>query len=131
MECYKKDRKCPCISKFSIVWSNLNRCDFNDGRPPSEIEKDLHVTFPILTGEIEILQPNVVIFFSGPYFDEHINQSFVGSQFQSVDGFSEREVARVVHDSLPQHSYRTYHPKYLRISGIEPKFIKYIEDINA
>ena len=119
------------IDKYSIVWSNMNRCDFNAERPPPEIEKDLYVSYPLLLGEIEILRPDVVIFFSGPDFDEHIKHSFSGSSFESVDGFTKRELSSINHELLPQHTYRTYHPKYLRISGIEPRFVEYIEGINT
>ncbi len=119
------------IHKNAVVWSNLNRCDYNDERPPLKIEKDLRVTSPLLRGEIEILQPDVVIFFSGPNYDEHIQQSFIGSIFESIDGFTLREVSRINHELLPQHTYRTYHPKYLRLSKIEPRFIEYIEGINT
>ena len=118
------------IEKYAIVWSNLNRCDYEDKRPPLKIEKDLRILFPLLLGEIKILQPDVVIFFSGPNFDEHIRHLFIDSRFESVDTFTIKELSRINHELLPQHTYRTYHPKYLRISGIEPRFIEYIENIN-
>ena len=119
------------IQNYSIVWTNLNRCDFNDGRPPHEIENELHTRFPVLASEIEILRPDIVIFFSGPYFDEHIKRPFKGVKFHAVNGFNEREMVRVEHDFLPYNAYRTYHPKYLRISGVERRFVGYIKKINT
>lgn len=128
----RKIEKILDVQKFSIAWSNLNRCDFNDGRPSYDAENDLALaTSSLLLAEIEILRPDVVIFFSGPYFDRHIKNIFTGSHFESVQGFTERELSRVEHELLPLHTYRTYHPKYLRMSGIEQRFLKYIEKINA
>lgn len=89
------------------------------------------VLAPMLAAEVEILEPNIVVFFSGPYYDEHIKSSFSGCRFESVDGFTQREMSRVHHELLPSHAYRVYHPKYMRIRGIEPRFIEYVESINT
>ena len=126
----RKIEKALGIDRFAIVWSNLNRCDYNGKRPPIKIEKDLRILFPLLLGEIEILQPDVVIFFTGPYFDEHIKHAFINSRFESVETFTNKELSRINHKLLPQHTYRTYHPKYLRISRIESKIIEYFQRIN-
>lgn len=118
------------IDNYAIAWSNLNRCDVNDERPPYDTEIALREFSTLLSEEVRILSPDIVIFFSGPYFDGHIENIFYGSCFESVKGFTKREVSRIEHESLPLHTYRTYHPKYLRISGIEPRFVDYIESIN-
>jgi len=118
------------IDKYAIVWSNLNRCDYNEKRPPMEIENELRILLPVLLGEIEILKPDVIFFYTGPSFDGHIKQAFTGSRFEpAINTFSERKLSRIRHDLLPHHSYRTYHPLYLRLSGIEPRFVEYVKNI--
>lgn len=127
----RKIQRALTIDEFSIVWSNLNRCDFDGARPPHSIEKKLISLSSILTSEIEILKPDVVIFFSGPNFDWHISNNFNNPLFSTIQGFSGRELSRVEHKLLPKHTYKTYHPRYLRQSGIEPRFIEFIENIKA
>lgn len=127
----RKIEKILNIDAYAIIWSNLNRCDFNSERPTDKIEKDLMALSKMLAVEIEILEPNIVLFFSGPNFDEHIKSSFSGCCFESVKGFTQRELLRVQHELLPSHAYRVYHPKYMRIRGIEPRFIEYVESINT
>ncbi|QSX32500.1 hypothetical protein JYB87_12060 [Shewanella avicenniae] len=118
------------IDNYAIVWSNLNRCDFNDDRPPYELELELRDVSALLLEEINILTPDIVIFFTGPNFDGHIENIFSGSRFESVDGFTKQELSRIVHEALPLYTFRTYHPRYLRLSGMEPRFVEYLENVN-
>ncbi len=118
------------VDEYAITWSNLNRCDYNGRRPPAGIENELRAFLPMLVSEIEILKPDIVIFFTGPYFDEHIKQAFNGARFEPAgNAFEERELSRIRHDLLPYHTYRTYHPNYLRRSRIEPRFVDFIKNI--
>lgn len=119
------------VDTFSIVWSNLNRCDFQRERPDEDLELELHECFPVLREEVEILEPDILLFFSGPDFDQHIYRSFPGCQLSPVPGFEERELARMEHRACPYHAYRTYHPKYLRMSGLESKVLEFVKAISA
>jgi len=112
------------VEAFQIAWSNLNRCDFAGGRPQADLEERIFSSFPVLADEVGLLGPQVVVFFSGPYFDAHIRRSFHGCVFANVDKFSQNQLCRIEHNGLPHHSYRTYHPKYLRISGLEPRVVE-------
>jgi len=118
------------IDKYAIVWSNLNRCDYKGNRPPVEVEKELRFFGPLLLSEIEILQPDIVLFFTGPRFDEHIKQAFTGARFEPIGGrFEKIKLSRIQHVLLPHHTYRTYHPQYLRLSRTEPIFIEYVNSL--
>jgi hypothetical protein len=67
-----------------------------------------------LTEEIRILQPTAVVFFSGPNYDEALRDEFPGLQFAGVDERRyARRFAKVIHNSLPDRSFRSYHPGYL------------------
>lgn len=65
----------------------------------------------LLCGELKILQPDICIFLTGPKYDWILESTFPGISYQKISAnISERELAKTVHDDLPQHSYRTYHP---------------------
>lgn len=67
----------------------------------------------LLTREIEILRPDAVVFFTGPDYDRYLELEFAGVEWVSVDGFSQRQISKITHPSLPSRAYRTYHPGYL------------------
>jgi len=115
------------LRMYPFAWSNLNKCDFNGKRPSKELEQEIYNKFPVLNGEIELLKPDIVIFFSGPYYDSHLERIFPECKFINVSGFSERQLCRVKHQGLPPNSYRTYHPQYLRIGKLEQKVLDKLE----
>lgn len=67
----------------------------------------------LLKAEIEILKPQAVIFFTGPYYDEAIVDEFEDVQRSEVEGFNMRSFAHLKAKGLPWKSYRLYHPNYL------------------
>lgn len=110
----------PTGPEDGFVWSNLikmdekGRRDTKDARPQLELEDLVCRTFNMLPKEIEFAEPEVVIFFTGPRYDERLG-ACLESELLPVEGWPLRELARVVdrHNLLPKHSYRTYHPGYL------------------
>lgn len=82
------------------------------GAPPeSVIDWQAH-WFEVIREELKILNPDVVIFLSGPNYDRHIETIFGKVKFESLNSRPVRELARVVAEGLPRNSYRTYHPNY-------------------
>lgn len=82
------------------------------GSPPeSVIDWQAH-WHELIREELNILQPDVVIFLSGPNYDRHIEKIFGEVSFESLSERPARELARVVSSGLPRHSFRTYHPNY-------------------
>lgn len=112
------------IGRRMSVWNNLNKCDWSKDKPPLEIELKIERTFGVIPREIEILNPDVVIFLTGPRFDDNIKRLFSDARFESVPGFNERQLARIVQKKLPPKSFRTYHPNYLRRSGNEQTMLQ-------
>ena len=96
------------VERPPFIWTNLVKCDARRRRPPKEVEERV-ATVPLLGAEMEAYAPSVVIFFTGPRYDERLKAALPGTALES-DG---RFVARVAHPSLPAKSYRTYHPNYL------------------
>ena len=114
--CHEINRRLnPSELTCGFVWGNLVKIDQNKRRPPKDVERCICETFPVLPMEIEITNPDVVIFFTGPYYDDRLKITFDGATFEPVKGYEIKMLARVVHKSLPYRSFRTYHPKYLRL----------------
>lgn len=67
----------------------------------------------LLPHEVNIIRPDVAVFFTGSRYDGRLRETFPGVVFHRVS----RLVSRLEHPQLPLHSYRTSHPKYLRLSG--------------
>lgn len=101
------------IAREAILWSNLNKAGESGRRPSPELADALLNRFPVLLREVAIGKPHVVIFFTGPSYDERLTATFPGAFFERT-ALPERQLARVVHPGLPARSFRTYHPTYLR-----------------
>jgi hypothetical protein len=106
------------INSGSIMWSNLNKVDQDAKRPSEEIESKILDIFPVLKKEIRLATPDIILFFTGPFFDGHIERIFQGVRFKAVEGHEERKFARLIHTDLPQKSFRTYHPNFLQRQGL-------------
>lgn len=73
----------------------------------------------LLRDELEIVQPKVVLFFTGPRYDDALNNEFPGRLLTDFGHYPVNQAARVVHTALPSLSFRTYHPKALRLLKLE------------
>lgn len=86
-----------------------------EARPKPELEDLVCRVFNMLPKEVEIAEPEVIIFFTGPKYDERLKSCFGSAELLPVEGWDLRTLARVVDQDnlLPTHSYRMYHPGYL------------------
>ena len=105
-----------------FIWSNLYRVDFDDRsvlRAPESTQREIReAQRGLLSDEIRILGPLVVVFFTGPNYDDELKAEFPGVKCCPVEGSpSTRKLARLEQPQLPHDSFRTYHPKYLQMSG--------------
>ena len=98
-----------------FLWSNLIKVDVAQERPSPAIE-ELISSVGLLQHEVAITQPDVVVFFTGPWYDERLRATFPGVEYERVNDF----VNRLSHDALPERTFRSYHPGYLRRSGNWP-----------
>lgn len=115
------------IESYNIVWNNLNKCAYNENRPPRNLEQKILNNFPVIKKEINIVEPDAILFLSGPKFDQHLRKLFEGCSFQNIQNFSKRKFSKIKHKLLPVNTYRTYHPHYLRRSGMEDNVLKRIQ----
>jgi hypothetical protein len=100
----------PDDEQRAFLWTNLVKVDQASHRPSQRVEDAISALL-LVQREIEITQPDVVVFFTGPRYDERLCKTFPNVQFVQMS----KAVARVQHPSLPVRCYRTYHPQYLRL----------------
>jgi hypothetical protein len=66
------------------------------------------------------------MFFTGPSFDYRISNIYNGVEFIKIDDWPISQLCRVKHPNLPELSFRSHHPKSLRIRYLEDDFIDFI-----
>lgn len=114
-------------SQFSSAWLNLNRFDQNGGVPSDENGRALSELDFLLVEELKIISPDIVIFFTGPKYDDRLFKLFP-SITEAVDGFDERQFCFLNSPALSAKLLRTYHPNYLRRAGLEKSVIEKISE---
>jgi len=115
---------------LSCAWTNLNKFDLDEDRPYGEYEKAIAELDSILIDEIDILKPNICMFYTGPDFDNRLKDIFTGLNFIEIDGWNIRQFCKLGHEKLPENSYRSYHPKSLRIQHLEERFISQMRNFH-
>lgn len=111
---------------YSCAWTNFSKFDVDAGRAHGEQEKEISTLDNLLEKEIEILKPKICILFTGPNFDHRIINTFEGVEFSEAEGFTTRQLSQLKHKNLPELTFRTYHPNYLRRSGMEQDVIEFL-----
>lgn len=114
---------------YSCAWTNVSKFDVEMGRAHDEYKSAISQLDEILYREIILLKPKMCLFFTGPDFDGRLSKIFDGLIFTPITGFESRMLCRLQHTVLPLATYRTYHPKYLRIKGLENRFLEFITSI--
>jgi len=110
----------------SCAWTNLNKFDLYGGRPYGEYETAISALDDILLAELKIIKPDFCLFFTGPSFDRRLKTIFQDIEFIEIPNFTVRQFCKLKHPDLPENSYRSHHPKSLRIRKLEDDFIYYL-----
>ena len=113
--------------KTYFTWANLREFSFNETPKTSlgkEAQSIIDNEFNILEEEIKIINPDIVLFLTGPTYDYYIKNQLKGVEFKTVENYQIGQFARVEHKSLPDNSFRIYHPFYLRINGLESEYLE-------
>lgn len=117
--------------KISLIWNNIVKIGkyAEKGFPPNYIYEIERKYFSVIKEEIEVINPTIVLFLTGPYYDSVITDNFGKLTYSKLsDEFSEREIAKVSLTGTP-FAYRTYHPNYLWRNGINKYFDTIINDM--
>lgn len=114
--------------KLGFFWSNVVKIGkaYDKGLPPNYILDVLKTDFNVLQEEINIIEPDVIIFISGPDYVFYINEQIANVKTEAVDGFGIREFAQMKIPNV-KFSFRTYHPQKMNFLGKE----KYSEIYNT
>jgi hypothetical protein len=118
------------IEKYSCAWSNLNRFDQNEGPPTGKILEAISKLDFLVREEIQILKPDICLFYTNWRRDDRIKALYPEVQFHNVEGLPNRHFARLVHDALPKLTFRTPHPRTIRQRKWENAFLTFIESLN-
>jgi len=111
---------------YTCAWTNISKFDLDSGRPYGEYETAISKLDDILISEINIIQPDFCMFFTGPSFDQRLRTIFQDIEFIELPNWSIRQFCQLKHPDLPENSFRSYHPKSLRLRYLEDDFIEYI-----
>lgn len=110
-----------------LLWNNIVKIGKagEKGRPNKQILDWQKVAMSFILEELEATKPDVVIFFTGPNYDDLLNQVFEDISFQELSGKDCRQLSIVNSKFLPKKAIRTYHPNYLWRNDID----SYLNDI--
>lgn len=109
-----------CNPKFSCAWTNVSKFDVDGKMPMGKNAELISRADDLLKEEVKILNPTMVIFFTGPKLDARLLKIFPGLRFKEEDsGLNQKQFAKLEHEILPASTFRTYHPRYLRMKGLE------------
>ena len=102
-------------NKESVAWSNLNRMDNGEKKPPYvpsyNISKEMIESFPLLSEEIRICKPKILVFFT---VDRRLlEQTFDKVCFEKFGGFG-AELLRVKIPGFKGKAYQMNHPGYIQ-----------------
>jgi len=90
-----------------FVALNVSRMEFS-GTQPGEDVRDRQIATELLSKELEILCPDVVVFLSGPSYD-----AWLKLWFPDLGWSGDRWLWELSSRRLPKAAFRTYHPRYL------------------
>jgi hypothetical protein len=110
-----------------LLWNNIVKIGKagDKGRPDIDVIEWQKPAMKLIIKEIEIAKPDIVIFFTGPYYDDMLQTVFEDIQFECATEKSVRQLALLSSKYLPINSVRTYHPGYLWRND----FYDYLNDI--
>jgi hypothetical protein len=114
--------------KIDYVWNNILKVGKAKGKgtPSSEIIIMQQEYFPVIKFEMEILKPDIIVFFTGPSYDKYIKYEFPDVKFMVIQDVEEKEFCKVDSALLPDKAFRTYHPQHLCFKG--KAYMSFIKD---
>ena len=115
-----------------VVWNNIYKIGNkkkNKNRPHEQIRKLENKYFDVIHHEISILQPDVLLFLTGPAYEARVDKKFGIVDNQSFSNIEKRKLAKLsISNGIL--AYRTYHPGHLNRKGFLKEYFKLIiEDI--
>jgi len=111
------------IQPLSCAWTNLNRYD-QAGKPPAGMVLQALPSLDFLVlEEIQILCPDVCLFYTNRKNDHRLTALYPGLQFSDIEGLPSSLFARLTHAELPSLTLRTPHPKWMQLKRWSATFL--------
>jgi hypothetical protein len=108
--------------QYCSVALNLNRWDQGGGTPsPHNLLILAELDF-LLLEELRLLSPDVVIFLAGPSYEARVG-TLLGGERINILGPAGRQLCEIRSPVVNSRVFSTYHPNYLRKSGLEDKVL--------
>jgi len=108
--------------KVVFIWNNISKIGRNEARGITKEIRNIERTFfPVLKEEVEILKPDIVVFFTGNrnndikfHFPDAIFEKYhSNATLLSKGGTRKYQPAyRVISKGLPSKAVKVYHPSY-------------------
>jgi hypothetical protein len=104
------------LQKIGFVWNNVLKIGKVEvGKPQQGLLNKTLEHFDIIPQEIEILKPNVILFFCGHGYDNFIRERVGDFSVESIGKFDVQELCKLTFIKTPvKFALRTYHPSYLQ-----------------
>ena len=77
----------------------------------------------LIKEEISVIRPDICLFFTNRKYDYRIKELFPGIQMEAIEELPFNHFVRLYHEFLPSYSFRTPHPKTIRLQKWEDMFI--------
>lgn len=88
------------IDKCSCAWTNLNRFDHNGKPPAGAVLAAIPALDFLLREEIQILRPDVCVFYTNRKYDHRLRALYPGVQFTDIPGLPSSHFARLTHSEV-------------------------------
>jgi len=121
------DRLSRSYNSIEFLWNNVVKIGRMEkkGTPSETVLEWEDNWFDVVRFEVQVLKPDIVIFFSGPNYDKFLRRIFNDISFTNVNQRDQRQLAYIKSENLPKNTIRTYHPNYLWRRG----FYNYLSEI--
>lgn len=105
----------------AALWTNIFKMNVNgsvmENCRAAEISALQRLQNGLLREEIQVLRPDVVVFFSGPRYDSTLRFEFPDMEMSPLSRRRSTSAAGIIRATgLPPRTIRTYHPEYLQRS---------------
>jgi hypothetical protein len=116
--------------KIYYLWNNLVKVGKQGKGFPDKWYNDIIKPYfnGLILFEIEILEPEFIIFFTGPEYDTVIDDVFNKPERHNIDGFTGKELCEVKIPNIKK-SFRTYHPNFLYHNNKNRPYKEFLEKI--
>jgi len=104
----------------SCFWNNVIKVGkaHDKNTPPEYILEIEQKYFAVLKQEIEIIKPNVILFYTGHAYDKYVLHHFPELLKEDISGFNPSELQSFKIDNV-DFAFRTPHPQGLHFQGKE------------